>query len=113
MEKTIFLNEVLKIIESVDENGNAVPFDIEIREFSWQNKTGGKYKVYNDARLARNVRKKRREQSLKSKLLNDIKIRKNPNDYENFTRQIELPNGEIKTIHPLYIIKFNNITMVY
>jgi len=110
MEKTIFLSEVLKIIHLKDEEGNPVKFDVEIREFSRQNKTGGKYRVYNDACLltAKSVKGK----SGLQKIIED-RTKKNPRHWENRTRNIELANGEIKKISTLFIIRFNGMEVLY
>lgn len=114
MEKPLFLQDVLKAMDMKDENGYAVPFDIAVREFSAQNKTGGKYRVYNDARLL--IAKPKTAPGEKDPallLLRPEKARKNPNHFVNSSRNIELPNGEIKKINIRFIIKFNNQNVVY
>lgn len=114
MEKTIFLKDVLRQIELKDQDGFAVPFDIEVREFSAQNKTGGKYKTYNSARLLISKPKSKTVQkNLLAKLLSPLHAQKNPNHHENQTRNIELANGEIKTVNIRFIIKFNGKYVVY
>lgn len=114
MENTISINEVLKIMDMQDERGNSIPFDIQIREFSRQNKTGGKLKFYNDARKPKAKKGEVKQgQSGISKLFAPDVARKNPNHFENRTRNIELSNGLIKKINYLFIIKFNEKIVVY
>lgn len=114
MEKTIFLKDVLRQMELKDRDGFAFPFDIEVREFSAQNKTGGKYKVYNGARLlVSKPKSKSIKKSLLQKTLHPDKSKKNPNHHENHTRNLELANGEIKTINIRFIIKFNGKLVNY
>lgn len=113
MEKVIFLNEVLKIMEQTNSDGKPIPFDLVVREFSWQNKTGGKIKYYNNCVLSRLDKKSKKKPKRKIQFDKRDFVRKNPNDSQNFTRQILLPDGRIKSISILFIIKFNNIQMVY
>ena len=105
--ETIFLKDVLEQMELKDSEGYAVPFDIELREFSNQNKTGGKYKIYNDARLLITKPKHKHNFHRNQSIHFEEKVKKNPNHSENHTRNIELANGEIKTINRHFIIKFN------
>lgn len=93
-------------MELKDKEGFAVPFDIELREFSKQNGTGGKYKIYTAARLLISKPKSPKNQNRHFNLF-DERARKNPNHRANHTRNIELANGEIKTINIRFIIKFN------
>lgn len=95
-------------------DGFAVPFDIEFRKYSAQSKTGGAYRVYNDARL---LISKPTNKSLKKSALEKLfapdKARKNPNHWENQTRNLELANGEIKKINIRFIVKFNGKNVIY
>jgi len=109
MENQIFLKEVLKIIHSKDTEGNPVRFDLELREFSRQNKTGGKYKAYNEACLLSAAKKGKTG----NKRYFEEKEKRNQNHWENRTRNIELANGDIKRINILYIIKFNGKKVMY
>lgn len=112
MENTIFLKDVLDQMKLRDANGFAVAFDIVVREFSIQNKTGGKLKTYNDARLL--IQKpKSKQRSFKEDPLSFQKERKNPNHFSNHTRNLELANGEKKKINIRFIILFNGKKVVY
>lgn len=95
-------------------DGFAAPFDISVREFSAQSKTGGKFKVYNSARLliSKPKNKNTRKSALQKLLTPDV-ARKNPNHWDNQTRNIELANGEIKKINIRFIIMFNGKKVIY
>lgn len=94
-------------------DGFAVPFDISVREFSAQNKSGGKLKFYNDARLLISKPKKNKSEKNLLHLLADKKPFRNPNHFENQTRNIELASGDIKKINIRFIIEFNGKKVVY
>jgi hypothetical protein len=113
MVKHIFLRQVLEVIKKTDANGEAIPFDIEFRTFNRNNKMGGVLKKYEGAKLL--IGKK-----LKGKPFIDVeyfyrqqRVRKNPNHWDNKTRNIELPGGQIKKINILFITKFNNLEVIY
>lgn len=113
MKDVIYLKDVLEIMQMKDEAGMAIPFDIEVRQFSAQNSTGGKYVVYNDARLLRVKPSKKTYKSKVAELFYLEKKEKNPNHFANSTRNIELANGEIKKINIRFIIKFNGKKVCY
>lgn len=94
-----------------DAEENPIPFSIEWRTFNKQNKMGGKLKVENNAILCmKNTSKTNIVKSLQKEPIE--KARKNPNHWSNKTRNIELSNGEVKTISILLITKFNGKTVV-
>jgi hypothetical protein len=108
----MFLRQVLEEIKKTDEKGDALPFDIEFRTYN-NNKMGGVLKRYERAKLL--IGKK-----LKGKPFVDAeyfyrkqRVRKNPNHFDNRTRNIELPGGQIKKINILFITKFNNHEVIY
>lgn len=115
MNKTIFLKEVLEIMDKRLPDGNHLPFDIVIREFSRNNKTGGKIKYYNDAKkLAFEVKpNSKKTRNITVEVFKTDRASKNPHHFENATRNIELATGEIKKINILFIIKFNNLEVIY
>jgi hypothetical protein len=113
MEGKIFLRQVLKAMEKLDENGNIIPFTLECRTFNSNNKTGGRYRIYKAANLLQ-------AEKLKQKIFNPMaheyrqfRVRKNPNHWDNRTRNIELKNKMIRKIKILYIIKFNDLEVIY
>lgn len=112
MENVIYLKDVLHYMHSKDSKGDPLKFDIELREFSLQNKTGGKYKVYNDACLLTTPSKKRTDIKALSYFYED-KTHKNPNHWQNRTRNLQLANKQIKKINILFIIKFNGKEVIY
>jgi hypothetical protein len=98
------LTEALKIFNLRDANGMFVPFDIEYRTFNEQTKQGGKLKKYFDVKYLPQANNE--EESF-------IPGTKNPNHYKNRTRNIELPNGEIKKIRIDFIVSINNTKVIY
>ena len=99
VEKIIYLKEVLKQMKKLDKHKEPIPFDIVVREFNKQNKSAGKLKEYNECKLMQKGRFR--------------KYVKNPNHWENRTRNVKLPNGDIKTIHTIFIVKFNGKKVVF
>ena len=107
IEKTLFLSDVLTEMKKVDARKNPVPFSLKIRSFNLQNKTGGKLISYEDAVLLRPPAKKGAVR------LADETPFKNPNHWENRTRNIKLKNGEIKKIHIIFIEEFNGKKVIF
>ena len=107
MEKTIFLREALLEMKKLDEKKNPIPFSIKVRTFSVQNKTGGAVKFYPKAVLIQAPKRK----GIK-RLKMDTPVR-NPNHWENRTRNRKLPTGEIKKINILFIEEFNGKKVVF
>lgn len=113
MVKHIFLRQVLAEIKKVDANGEAIPFSIEFRTYNRNNKMGGILKKHEGAKLL--IAKK-----LKGKTFNPMdhtfreqRLRKNPNHFENRTRNIELKSGHIRKVNILFITKFNDQEVIY
>lgn len=105
MAQHIFLRQALKLIDELE------VFDIEIRTFNKFNKSGGSYRIYKNAKKVKSDDKKSSNVSLD--FYRKARERKNPNHWENATRNIELPNGQIKKIKIRYIIKLNGIEVIY
>ncbi|MGD1319531.1 hypothetical protein [Chryseobacterium sp. 2R14A] len=99
MEKTMFLSEVLEKMKEAN-------FTLEVRTFNRYNKTGGKTVIYSNVELLRPPKKKGLQR------LADPTPFKNPNHFENRTRNIKLEDGTIKTIHIIFIIRFNGIKVI-
>lgn len=102
------LNEVLNLMSRKDNKGMFVPFDLDYRTFNEQTKKGGKLKRYFGAKYLPSAKAPGefdRE--------NPEKHIKNPNHFQNRTRNIELSTGEIKTIRIDFIISFNNTNVIY
>lgn len=99
-ENVITLKEALAVFSLKDENGFFLPFDLEYRTFNEQTKKGGKYKKYTAVKYLPNAK-------------NEDSSSKNPNHFFNRTRNIELPNGDIKSIKIDFIISVNNKKVIY
>lgn len=112
MENQISIAEISEYMSATDPAGNPLKFDLVVRGFSRQNKTGGKLSFYNGVQKPK-PKGGKNSKSLFSKLLGSEKARKNPNHFENRTRNIELENGEIRKINLLFIIKFNGKNVIY
>lgn len=98
----INLSEALKIFNFRDELGMFVPFDIEYRTFNEQTKQGGKLKKYYGVKYLPQAKETAEVSAIKS-----------PSHYSNRTRNIELPNGEIKKIRIDFIVSINNTKVIY
>lgn len=118
MAETIYLTEVLKIMRTPNEEGRAIKFDISVRSLNKNSKTGGKLKFYKDAKLVMKEKPldKNSIYALKNFKPSEKKedtFRKNPQHFQNKTRNIRLENSEIKKIHINHIITFNDLNVIY
>jgi len=111
MKKNIFLNDVLKKMKERKNDGSPVKFNIKVREYNRQNKTGGKLKEYRNVNLV--MADKTKKISALKKLQHVSAERKFPNHWKNRTRNIELPNGDIRKINILLITEFNGQKVIY
>lgn len=116
-EETIYLNEVLEIIRTPNKEGRAVTFDISFRTFNRNSKTGGKLKYFENAKL---VMKEKGIDPNSVYALQHFKpsekkkvVKKNPNHYDQKTRNIRLENGEVKKLHYMFIETFNGKNVLY
>jgi hypothetical protein len=116
-EQTIYLNEVLKIMRTPNEEGRAVRFDISYRTLNRNSKTGGKLKVRKNAKLMM------KEEGLDPNSTYALRhfmpkekvetFKKSPQHYQNKTRNIRLENGNIRKLHINHIITFNDKKVIY
>lgn len=113
MNKTIFLRQVLEEIKKTNLIGEAIPFDIEFKTFNKNNKMGGVTKKYRNAKLLIAPKLKGKPFIDVDHFFRPTRVRKNPNHFQNRTRNIELPSGQIKKFNILYITKFNGKDVVY
>jgi hypothetical protein len=113
MVKRMFLRQVLEEIKKTDAKGDAIPFDIEFRTYNRNNKMGGVLKRYEKAKLLIGKKLKGKPFIDAEHFYRKERIRKNPNHFDNRTRNIELPGGQIKKINILFITKFNNHEVIY
>lgn len=113
MKETISLIEAIEIIDRQDKSGHSIPFDLTFRSLQRNSKSGGKLYEYNQVKKYRKEKFKHSEAALKTAAESSIKFSKNPNHFENRTRNLELQNGEIKKIHIRLMISINGKQIVY
>jgi len=101
----MLLSEVLQEMKKLTDGKKPVPFNLAIRTFNRYNKNGGKYVLYRNAELLQPPKKKGMHR------LADPTPFKNPNHFQNRTRNIKV-DGEIKTIHIIFIIAFNGYKVI-
>lgn len=115
-QKTVLLKDVLKTMRTLDTNGRAVAFSISFRTLNKNSKTGGRLVEYPKAKL---VIKEENPNTITTKSLRykpqpKSNVRRNPNHFDNKTRNIKvLPQGDIRKIHINHIIEFNNQKVAY
>lgn len=113
MKHGISFDEVIKTIDRVDKDGRPYPFDISFRTLQKNSKSGGRLVTYKGVK--KYVPKKSNQS--KAALVKSIEylpgVKRNPNHFENRTRNLEFQNGEIKKIKIRHIITLNGKTMHY
>lgn len=110
---TISLKEALEIFWRRDQYGERVHFNISFRTFSRISKTGGTLKTYEGVKYVPAANKDEDFVSTMYNILDPIKIARDPKHFENRTRNIELPNGEIKKLNIDFIISVNGHKVIY
>lgn len=112
--ETVFLRDVLEQMRTLNENGRAVPFSISFRTLNRQSKTGGRLVQYPEAKLVIKEENPKADSITSLRYhKKQVKTRRKPNHWDNKTRNIKLPNGQIKKIHINHIISFNGKKVVY
>lgn len=109
-QQRIFLKEALQIMSLRDREHKPFPFDIAYRTYNKQTKKGGKMMRIKGARLLPEANKSEKKDSIED--LMDNRPSKNPNHFKNRTRNIELPNGSIKTLRIDFITEINGKTVL-
>jgi hypothetical protein len=105
MQNQIFLKEVLKEMKKLDSKKNPIPFSISFRTYNQQNKSGGRLVSYDNATLMQAP-----PEPGAVRLTQNVDF-KNPNHWENHTRNIKTNFG-IKKINIFFITKFNGLEVV-
>lgn len=113
MKETISLNDALEIIDRQDKQGKSIPFDLTFRSLQRNSKSGGKLYEYNQVKKYRKEKFKHSEAALKTSAETSVRFKKEPNHFENRTRNLELQNGDIKKIHIRLMISINGKQIVY
>lgn len=113
MVKRIFLRQAIELIERANDKGEPIPFDIEVRTFNKYNSSGGSYKIYKNVTLLVGEKLKGKAFIQVEHFFRKEKARKNPNHWDNATRNIQVKPGVVRKIHIRYIIKINGLEVVY
>ena len=100
MAEKIYLKDVLAQMRQLDEHKKPIPFSLAVRTYNRQNGSGGKLNIYHNATLMQQPRNKK-------------DFEKNPNHWEQRTRNIRLEDGTIKKIIIIFIVAFNGKEVVY
>lgn len=113
---TIYLQEVLQQMKTLDKEGKAVPFSIAARTWQRFSSTGGKMKRWAKAKLVMKEENPNVNsvESLRIKPKRRTVLKKNPDHFANKTRNIKvLPEGKIKKINIRCIVEFNGLKVIY
>lgn len=111
----VLLKDVLQQMEATDPNtGQYIAFDVTCCTYSRHRDEGGKMIEYKGARLSGDavLQQARKTADKKAELL-DIATNRNPFHRKNKTRNIVLPNGQIRKLRFRFITSFNNQKVVY
>ena len=113
MKNEISFNEVVAIIDKVDKQGKAYPFDIAFRTLQRNSKKGGRLVEYKQVKKSRPKNFTQTNASLLASVQSGTTIKRNPNHKKNRTRLLELQNGDKKKIHIRLIDTINGKKMHY
>ncbi|KKK70857.1 hypothetical protein LCGC14_2919760 [marine sediment metagenome] len=103
-------------MKTLGPDGRAVPFSIKVRTFQRNSKTGGSIRQYEKAKMVMAEENPHVDSIRSLQTVNKPRpiMRKNPNHYENKTRNIKvLPQGDIKRINIRFIIELNGQKVIY
>ena len=100
----IKLIDALTLMDDFDRNGNPVPFQIKF--FTME---GELIEIPQGVKCIG----KKNDQVVFDKQGSSTKVKKNPNHIKNSTRNILLPNGQIRKCKIRLITQFNNKKVVY
>ena len=111
--KVIFLKEAIKILSLKDKEGKPFPFDLRYRTFNSQTKQGGKIKEFIGAVYLPDANENSKPSLAPEAVFAREKTSRNPSHFDNRTKNIELPSGEIKKIRIDFIIEINGNKVIY
>lgn len=111
--RVVFLKEAVKIFSLKDRENKPFPFDLRYRTFNGQTKQGGKLIEYKGVKHLPSANPNASASLAPEAVFSRDKTSRNPNHFDNRTRNIELPNGDIKTIRIDFIIEINGNTVIY
>ena len=109
----LFLKEALKVLSLKDREGKPFPFDLRYRTFNSQTKKGGKIKEYKGVKHLPGAKGETKLSLSPEAIFASEKPSRNPSHFDNRTRNIELPTGEIKKIRIDFIIEINGQKVIY
>lgn len=115
-EETIYLRDALALMKTLDADGRAVPFSLKTRTFQRNSKTGGNIRFYEKAKMVMAEENPHTDSVKSLQYVSKPRpiMRKNPNHFENKTRNIKtLPQGDIKRINIRFIIEMNGQKVIY
>jgi hypothetical protein len=102
----VTLKEVLETMDKVDKDGKAQPFDMKFVTANRKAGTGGEIIEIEHGRKCVGKRSGKVVFD-ERKASTEPKKSKNPHHFDNSTRNILLPNGQIRKVHIRLIIEFN------
>jgi hypothetical protein len=110
----IRLWEALEIMDSTDAHGRPARFQVKFVTANRMTREGGEIIEVKDACKCP-VRTKNGQEIYpeRKNLQASERITKNPNHWENSTRNIKLANGQKRKLHIRLIIEFNNKKVCY
>lgn len=109
----IFLKEALKIVSLKDRENKPFPFDLRYRTFNSQTKQGGKMVEYKGVKHLPDANPNSNPSLAPEAVFARDTFSRNPNHFDNRTRNIELATGEIKKIRIDFIIEINGNKVIY
>jgi hypothetical protein len=109
----ISLKEALQLMAKKDKNNVLVPFNMTYRTFNETSKKGGKLKEYVGATYLPEANPNREIVDNIHNILDPVKSIKNPNHFENRTRNIKLSDGSVVSIRFDFIISINQQNVIY
>ena len=107
------LRACLNIINMKDKAGNPYPFTIDVYTLNKNSKSGGALRRFENVKLLVKTPVKKTLGSLTKSASTLPTARRNPQHKKNRTKNIEFPNGAIKTIHTRLIDSINGKKIVY
>jgi len=113
MKNGISFKAAIAIIDKVDAQGKACPFDISFRTLQRNSRTGGRLVTYRKVKKYRVKKGAPHKKAILKTVQSGTTTKRHPNHYTNRTRNLELQNGEIKKIHVRLIDTINGKKMHY
>lgn len=114
MEKGVInLKDALNIFNLKDEFGEPVRFDITVRTFSRISKQGGRLKSYTNVFYLPPSNPDKEKELTIYNLFDPVKAAKDPNHFENRTRNLQLLDGSVRKICIDFIISINQQKVIY